>query len=196
MSNIEALNAKPIAVSVQDKESHKKFRAENKINFPNLSDENREVATRYGVLTGPGGVAKRHTFYIDPAGVVRKVDEKVQPFSAAKDVIANLKEIQKAEPKPSLANSRQWDQKINALRAELRKNPDNKEASVDLATALYLKGRYTMLDTWLSADLRYPAALSLFNEALKLNPNLIAAQEDKAKIEEINRKTNRTATSG
>ncbi|MBW3622121.1 MAG: hypothetical protein KY468_01770, partial [Armatimonadetes bacterium] len=111
------------------------------------------------------------------------VDENVQPFSAAKDVIANLQELQKSEPKPSLTNSRELDLLINEYTAAVKKDPTNRKATTDLATALYLKGRNVMLDDWLTPGLRYPMALKFFDDALKYNPNLVAAQEDKAAVE-------------
>lgn len=183
-------------MSVQDLASHKKFREENNLNFPVLSDPTREVAARYGVLTAPDGVAKRVTYYIDPTGVVRKVDEKVQPFSAAKDEIAALKELQKGEPKPTLANSRAWNEKIRKASEALKKNPSDKAAQADLATAHYMMGRYIMQDDWVNADLRYPMALKHLNEALKVNPNLVAAKEDKAAIEAELKKAGKPLPSG
>src|SRR5689334_10817240 len=92
------MNAKVFGISVQDLKSKKGFAEQNGLNFRLLADDKREVSQSYGVLTGPGGVAKRYTFYVDPNGIVRKVDDKVQPFSAGKDVVANLKELIKTDP--------------------------------------------------------------------------------------------------
>lgn len=181
---------------MQNLESHVKFREENKLNFPVLSDDRREVAARYGVLTGPDGVAKRHTFYIDPTGVVRKVDDKVQPFSAAKDVLSNLKELQKPEPATPAANTKMWDDAIRNHTAAVKKNPGNQAAKIELATALYLKGRSTMLNTALPPRNRYPAALKLFDQALKYHPNLIAAKEDRASIVAVYRQMGRPVPKG
>lgn len=68
-----------------------RFRAEENIPFPVLSDFGREVAAEYGVLDesllGPPGVAKRSAFVIDRAGRIayRWVtdDPSVQPDYAA-----------------------------------------------------------------------------------------------------------------
>ena len=53
-----------------------KFRADNNLNFPLLSDFNKEASTAYGCLyenwiLGLKGVSKRASFVIDKEGVIR-----------------------------------------------------------------------------------------------------------------------------
>ena len=100
-SAIEGRNARVFGISVQDVASKKKFASSNNVNFPLLADDRMEAATAYGVLNRPGGYARRVTFYIDPAGVIRKIDEKIRPFTAGKDVAATLKALQKPGPAPA-----------------------------------------------------------------------------------------------
>ena len=58
------------------------------LDYPILSDPSKKVAKAYGVYTM--GFAKRHTFYIDKAGKIAKIDTAVKPASSAEDMIANL----------------------------------------------------------------------------------------------------------
>jgi peroxiredoxin len=64
----EALDARILAFSPQDLESHDGFAAEQGgFAFPLLADVDKEVATAYGVL-GPMGFYRRCTFVVDPHG--------------------------------------------------------------------------------------------------------------------------------
>jgi len=68
------LGARVVAVSVDSPFVTRKFRDEEGLPFPVLSDFNREVADRYGVLYdlyhGLRGVAKRAVFVVDSGGRV------------------------------------------------------------------------------------------------------------------------------
>jgi peroxiredoxin Q/BCP len=55
-----------------------------------LSDPTGETAKAYGVAGLGGLFAKRWTFYIDRAGVIRKIDKNVSPSSAGADIAATL----------------------------------------------------------------------------------------------------------
>lgn len=67
--------AKVFGISVDSPFSHKKFKEENGINYPLLSDFSKEVCRSYGVYYdekfGLRGVAKRSVFVLDSDGVVR-----------------------------------------------------------------------------------------------------------------------------
>ncbi len=56
-------------ISVDSKESQKKFKEENNLNFPLLSDEDKSVSKAYDVLNN-FGVANRITFIIDKEGKI------------------------------------------------------------------------------------------------------------------------------
>ncbi len=76
-----------LGVSVDSAEAHRKFREKEKLNFTLLSDEDKEVTRRYGVL-GSSGVASRVTFIIDKSGAVRKIYRDVSPADHAAEVLA------------------------------------------------------------------------------------------------------------
>jgi peroxiredoxin len=72
----EQLNAKPIGISVDSLHTLKKFKEEQHLNFPLLSDFNKEVSQLYGSLYETfgyemKGVSKRSAFLIDSEGIVR-----------------------------------------------------------------------------------------------------------------------------
>jgi thioredoxin-dependent peroxiredoxin len=63
--------------------------------FPLLSDADKSVATKYGVLSGRG-FANRWTFYIDKDGRVAHIDKAVNPATSAEDMIARLGDLKVA----------------------------------------------------------------------------------------------------
>lgn len=77
LSNLEALDAQVIGISVNDPFSNKAFHEMNMLNFPLLCDYNREVIEAYGIslhdFAGLQGytVAKRSVFIVDRDGVIR-----------------------------------------------------------------------------------------------------------------------------
>jgi glutaredoxin-dependent peroxiredoxin len=76
MKMYEKLNAQPIGISVDSLHSLKKFKEEQGLNFPLLSDFNKNVSELYGSLYeefgfGMKGVSKRSAFLIDSEGVVQ-----------------------------------------------------------------------------------------------------------------------------
>lgn len=77
LSNLEALDAQVVGVSVNDPFSNKAFHEMNMLNFPLLCDYNREVVKKYDVFhedfAGLKGytAAKRAIFILDREGVIR-----------------------------------------------------------------------------------------------------------------------------
>lgn len=76
LADYNGLNAEVLAVSVDSPFTLEKFKQEEDLNFPLLSDFNREVSRQYGSLyedfvLGMRGVSKRSAFVIDGEGVVR-----------------------------------------------------------------------------------------------------------------------------
>ena len=72
----EQLKAQPLGISVDSLYTLAKFKAEQNLNFPLLSDFNKEVSKLYGALYeqfgyGMQGVSKRAAFVIDKEGVVQ-----------------------------------------------------------------------------------------------------------------------------
>lgn len=68
------------------------FAEKNEANFPILSDYDKTVSDNYGVLSS-SGFARRWTFYIDPAGIIKKIDKRVSTSSAGPDLARHLQEL-------------------------------------------------------------------------------------------------------
>jgi len=76
IARYNSLNANVVGISVDSLFALGKFKEQEKLNFPLLSDFNKEVATAYGAIYGDfvlgmKGVAKRSAFVIDKDGVIR-----------------------------------------------------------------------------------------------------------------------------
>ncbi len=77
LSELNALNAQVVGISVDSPFANKAFAAQNNLQFPLLSDFDRQVVKNYGIelkdFAGLKGysAAKRSVFVIDSAGVVR-----------------------------------------------------------------------------------------------------------------------------
>ncbi|MGA0231568.1 MAG: peroxiredoxin [Saprospiraceae bacterium] len=72
----EKLNAQIVAISVDSPFTLKKFKEENNLNFPVLSDFNKSVSQAYGAfyeefVLGLKGVSKRSAFLIDENGKIQ-----------------------------------------------------------------------------------------------------------------------------
>ncbi len=70
LSTLNNLNAQVLGISVDSKYSHKEFSQKLKLNFPLLSDFNKEVCKIYGTLR-KGGFSERAYFIIDKNGNIR-----------------------------------------------------------------------------------------------------------------------------
>ncbi|MEY3051561.1 MAG: hypothetical protein RLY31_1346 [Bacteroidota bacterium] len=96
----QGLNAQVLAISVDSVFTLAKFREEQSLNFPLLSDFNKETSRAYGALyeewiLGMRGVSKRSAFVIDGEGVVRYAEVLENPgelpnFEAIKQTLASL----------------------------------------------------------------------------------------------------------
>ena len=75
MSNFGKVNAKVLGVSTDTFFALKAWGDQQKLNFPLLSDYNKEVIPKYGALNpdmiGMKNIAKRAVFVIDRSGTVR-----------------------------------------------------------------------------------------------------------------------------
>jgi peroxiredoxin len=72
----ERLEARPFGISVDSLHTLAKFKAEQNLNFPLLSDFNKEVSKKYNSLYETfgydmKGVSKRSAFIIDKEGVIQ-----------------------------------------------------------------------------------------------------------------------------
>ena len=98
MHEIEAFGAMVCGVSVDSSDRLAQFAARYGLSFVLLSDRDGAVSRRYGSLIDLGLLkfARRNTFLIDPQGRVAKVYLKVEPARNADDVIAGIKELNRA----------------------------------------------------------------------------------------------------
>jgi peroxiredoxin Q/BCP len=97
LAKYDAKNAVILGVSMQDEKSHQEFCAKESLTFKLLADTNKEVSEKYDSVMNLG-VAKlsaRHTYLIDPNGVVRKVWTSVDVKTHSDGVLASLDELQK-----------------------------------------------------------------------------------------------------
>ena len=85
------------AASTDDAETNRKFAESLELDYPILSDPDKEVARAYGVLRGD--YASRHTIYIGVDGKIAYVDRKVSPSTAGADVASRLEELGVAKAK-------------------------------------------------------------------------------------------------
>ena len=99
MAQYEAKNAVIIGVSVDRADSHQKFCAKEGLNFKLLADTEHKVSEEYGSIMNVMGVKKlsaRHTFLVNPQGVIVKEFMDVKPAEHSAEVLAALTELQAA----------------------------------------------------------------------------------------------------
>ncbi|CAN5427218.1 peroxiredoxin [soil metagenome] len=96
-------NTETLGISVDSVFTQEAFGKQNNINYPLLSDFNREVTDTYGVrfgddefVYGMKGVAKRAVFVIDKDGVIRYTETtenagKLPDFEKVKEALKDLK---------------------------------------------------------------------------------------------------------
>jgi peroxiredoxin Q/BCP len=77
------------AASTDAPETNRKFAESLELDYPILSDPDKDVARAYGVLSTLG-FASRWTFYIAVDGTILHVDRSVKTGSAGKDIAARL----------------------------------------------------------------------------------------------------------
>ena len=100
MNKYESLNAQVLGVSVDSPFTLGKFKADNGLSFPLLSDFNKVVIDQYGVyleqfVFGMMGTAKRAIFVLDTEGVVRYEEVMASAgdlpnFAAVREALAAL----------------------------------------------------------------------------------------------------------
>ena len=65
--------------------SNRRFAQDLGLTFPLLSDFNREVSTKYGILNTQRSIAVRTTYVVDKGGIVRQIQqgsEAIDPSGA------------------------------------------------------------------------------------------------------------------
>lgn len=84
-------NVQILGVSADDVESHAEFCDSEGLKFPLLADTDGQVSKAYGSWMGV--VSLRHTFIIDPKGILREVFLGVRPAIHSTEVLARLDEL-------------------------------------------------------------------------------------------------------
>jgi len=92
----EAKNAVILGVSAQSSDSHREFCAKEGLSFKLLADTDHVVSSAYGSLTNVivTKLAVRHTFLINPEGVIVKEFLDVNPRKHSLEVLAALTQLQ------------------------------------------------------------------------------------------------------
>ena len=92
----EQKNAVILGVSGQDEVTHQNFCVKEGLGFRLLADTNFQASSAYGsvVNLGVGKLSARHTFLIDPSGVIRRTYLTVNPEKHSAEVLADLSQLQ------------------------------------------------------------------------------------------------------
>lgn len=88
-------NAVIIGVSADDVDSHAEFCDSEGLKFSLLADTTGAVSQTYGSWIGV--VSMRHTFLIDPQGILRETFVKVNPAVHSTEVLAQLEKLQSSQ---------------------------------------------------------------------------------------------------
>ncbi|EDY37188.1 alkyl hydroperoxide reductase/ Thiol specific antioxidant/ Mal allergens family protein [Cyanobium sp. PCC 7001] len=92
LARFRAAGAAVVGVSADDAESHSEFCGSEGLAFPLLSDPGGRVSARYGSWIAP--FSQRHTFLIDPQGVLRQRWVAVRPSLHSAEVLTALEALQ------------------------------------------------------------------------------------------------------
>ena len=95
LAQYEKLNAVIVGVSAQDADSHQKFCTKEGLSFKLLADTEHKVSETYDSTIPVVKLSSRHTFLIDPSGVVRKSYLDVKPDVHSAEVLADLATLEK-----------------------------------------------------------------------------------------------------
>jgi len=95
-SKFASKDVQVLGVSLDDLDSHMKFRSKYNLNFPLLSDPDHKVADAYGVYKLKNMYGKefwgieRSTFIIDKSGKIKKAYRRVQVDGHTDDILGNI----------------------------------------------------------------------------------------------------------
>jgi len=88
LDSFHAADTEVVGVSADDTDAHASFCGSEGLAFPLLSDPGGEVSRRYGSWLAP--FSQRHTFLIDPQGVLRARWVAVRPLGHSQEVLGEL----------------------------------------------------------------------------------------------------------
>lgn len=81
-----------LGISADDVDSHAEFCDSEGLKFPLLADVDGTVSKAYGSWLGYSSL--RHTYIVDPDGILRAIFTGVNPIVHSKEVLAKLDELQ------------------------------------------------------------------------------------------------------
>ncbi|MDB9421586.1 peroxiredoxin [Microcystis aeruginosa] len=87
-----AKNTQILGVSADDVDSHAEFCDSEGLKFPLLADATGDVSKAYG--SWMGYVSLRHTYLIDPQGILKEIYLGVNPAIHSAEVLARLEQLQ------------------------------------------------------------------------------------------------------
>lgn len=96
LADFQAAGAAVVGISADDPEDHAAFCSSEGLAYPLLSDPGGLVSRRYGSWLAP--YSQRHSFLIDPEGVLRASWTAVRPAGHAQEVLEELHRLQQASP--------------------------------------------------------------------------------------------------
>jgi peroxiredoxin Q/BCP len=88
LAKYEAKGAQILGVSADDVDSHAEFCDSEGLKFPLLADTDGSVSKAYGSWLGY--LSLRHTYLIDPEGILREIFVDVRPNIHSAEVLASL----------------------------------------------------------------------------------------------------------
>ena len=93
---LQAQNTQVLGVNIDDSQSHAEFANKYQLPFPLLADTDGNIAKQYQALLNLGifKLAKRHTFIIDPDGIIQMIYRKVDAKSHSDQILNDLKKLQ------------------------------------------------------------------------------------------------------
>ena len=92
LADFQAAGAAVVGISADGPEDHAAFCSSEGLAYPLLSDPGGDVSRRYGSWLAP--FSQRHTFLINPDGVLRAVWTAVRPAGHATEVFNELQRLQ------------------------------------------------------------------------------------------------------
>jgi len=98
LAKYDARNSVILGVSMQNEKSHQEFCAKESLTFKLLADTKSDVSEKYDSVInfGVAKLSSRHTFLIDPNGVIRKVWSSVDVKTHSDDVLAAIDQLSKS----------------------------------------------------------------------------------------------------
>ncbi len=94
LQKYQAKNTQIIGISVDSVDSHADFCDSEGLRFPLLADEEGTASQAYG--SWMNFFSMRHSFIVDPEGVLRETYVKVRPSIHSQEILARLDELQVA----------------------------------------------------------------------------------------------------